>query len=103
MLRKEVDEMSIIKNQVKELARDVEMLKVQIKLNNGTKIFSKASGAVYSSNNSANIFGRMVGEGGTKNNVNESIYNKQLFGQIAKVFTTAIATPSSNRRSFDKR
>lgn len=103
MLRREVDEISIIKNQVKELARDVEMLKVQVKLNNGTKIFSKTSGAGYSSNNFSNIFGKIMGEGGAKNNVNESMHNKQVFGQIAKAFTSAIATPSSNRRSFDKR
>ena len=84
MLRKEVDELQLLKKQVKELSEEMNAIKAVIKLDQHR--FSDQQFG----HNMGKIIGKMM-----FNNGNKSNYNKQLLNHFYKLFSHCINSPSS--------
>ena len=102
MLRKEIDELQVLKNQVKELAREVELLKIQAKTNSKLGVSYGEIGSKASSKN----FGRMLGNAAMHANSGSEFKaianNKQIFGQLVKAVSYSITNQFQPNGSFSR-
>ena len=100
MLRKEIDELQVLKSQVKDLTREVELLKTQVKANNKLGFSYGAIGPKPSSKN----FGKMLGNVAVHTNSGSDFKtisnNKKIFGQFVKAVSYAVTNQFQPSSSF---
>ena len=84
MLRKEVDELQLLKSQIKELNEEMNALKALIKSDQHRFLDQQFS------HNMGKTIGKMM-----FNNGNNSNYNKQLLNQFYKLFSHSMNAPHS--------
>ena len=83
MLRKENDEIQQIKNQVKELTKEVEALKLQLKLYASKAVISELQ-MDDSENSFARSMGKIAGNAALGNDVKQYAHNKQMLSQMIR-------------------
>lgn len=96
MLRKEIDELQILKTQVQELAQEVAGLKSEMNA-------KSSSNKELISNDSGRGFGKVIGRSMMKqDSVGDMFSNKQMFNQLVKAVSYAMRPGSGAPSSFGK-
>jgi hypothetical protein len=102
MLRKEIDELQVLKNQVKDLAREVELLKIQAKTNNKLGVNYSEIGSKSSGKNFGRMLGNLAMHTNSGSEFKSMANNKQIFGQLVKAVSYSITNQFQSSGSFSR-
>lgn len=98
MLRKENDEIQQLKGQIKELSKDVENLKLQLKMLTAKSLISEYP-VENSENTLAKSIGKFAGNAALGNDIKSYTYNKNLLNHFINVVSNTL-TNSGKTSSF---